>query len=40
MVGSLVNDEVEKMFKDAVLVWLKYYPAIYLEGLRDYEIPQ
>lgn len=28
----IVNDELEKMWKEAVLVYLSYYPSICLES--------
>jgi hypothetical protein len=34
MIGRLINDESERIWKEAVVAYFKDYPEIYLEGLR------
>lgn len=38
MVGWSMNDELENVWKDAVMPWWKYHPFSYVEELR--KIPQ
>jgi hypothetical protein len=39
MVGLLMNDKLERIWQEEALAWLRYYSAVYLEGLMKYTQP-